>query len=158
MSLEHCVQFPVDIKNVDNITITQFLTSFFCATSIWLSASDEYVHAAYRWIDGYITKWTNWENQKPHQPAGKNCIARRGSNKKWFPEDCSVQLHYYCESIEGMINHSNIRNILSCPGQQDIESPPYIMDRRFSPVKCFKSTRILQPTLELTQWQIQEFP
>ena len=51
--------------------------------SIWLGATDKDVETVFRWTDGSIVNWVNWDAD---QPAGrikrlseKDCLVRRGN-------------------------------------------------------------------------------
>ena len=73
--------------------------------SIRLGATDKDVETAFRWTDGSIVNWVNWDAD---QPAGrikrlseKDRSVRRGNGGEWIDHDCADTKKFYCETVEG---------------------------------------------------------
>ena len=63
------------------------------------------VESAFRWTDGSIVSWVNWQNGYPkgtkRRDSQRNCLVRNGTGGEWVDYDCTVTKKFYCETIEG---------------------------------------------------------
>ena len=84
---------------------------------IWLGASDTDVETVFRWMDGSILSWVNWEAGYPSGVSGlsfeSDCIARLGTGGKWADHNCNETRKFYCETTEGRCRQFEDRIILS---------------------------------------------
>ena len=73
--------------------------------SLWIGLEDSAVEGMFRWTDGYLVTWLNWENGQPTGDSYSDenvddCIVRRsGTLGQWLDKDCREQKNYYCEKI-----------------------------------------------------------
>ena len=72
---------------------------------IWLGATDKDVESAFRWTDGSIVSWVNWDTGHPAGTTGagseKDCLVRNGNEGKWVDNNCADTKKFYCETVEG---------------------------------------------------------
>ncbi|GFS11089.1 C-type lectin domain family 4 member M [Elysia marginata] len=63
---------------------------------IWLGLSDSLVEGTFRWVDGKLLDFTNWNAGEPNNANEEDC-GQMVKNKKWNDKDCKVQLMYVCK-------------------------------------------------------------
>ena len=68
--------------------------------SVWLGATDEDVDSAFRWTDGYIVSWVNWDTDQPVGGPDKACIGVTGHSIKWATYECTDTRKFFCETVE----------------------------------------------------------
>ena len=79
-----------------------FLVSGNLVVSVWLGATDEDVDSAFRWTDGYIVSWVNWNADQPVGGRDNACIGVAGNSKKWANYQCSDTKKFFCQTVESM--------------------------------------------------------
>ena len=63
------------------------------------------VESIFRWTDGSIASWVNWETGHPagtsRVGSEKDCLVRHGNGGKWADYNCTDSKKFYCETVEG---------------------------------------------------------
>ena len=84
---------------------------------IWLGASDTDVETVFRWTDGSILSWVNWEAGHPSAASGlgseNDCIVRHSPEGKWADHNCNETRKFYCETTEGRCREFEDHTILN---------------------------------------------
>ena len=75
--------------------------NFFFAFSVWLGAADHEVDSVFRWTDGHIVSWVNWDAGQPVGGPDNACIGVVGSSNKWANYECTDMKKFLCETVEG---------------------------------------------------------
>ena len=66
--------------------------------------SDIETEGTFRWTDGYLATWFNW-NSDDHPSKDKDCVVRSATPEGfWRMRQCHNSRHYYCETIIRKLN------------------------------------------------------
>ena len=69
--------------------------------SLWIGATDLDVETVFRWTDGSILNWMNWDSGQPNNhDSEQHCVKRRNEGK-WNDYFCDENTKFICDGKEG---------------------------------------------------------
>ena len=75
----------------------------FCSDNAhWVGCRDVQVEGIFRWEDGTLSNWNNWDSDQPNGETDQNCVSLETS-KKWQDKDCTESKRYICMSTPSKI-------------------------------------------------------
>ena len=110
----HFTDLASNRRKVSNATSQEIFLLF----SVWLGATDHDVDSVFRWTDGYIVNWVNWDTHHPVGGPNKACIGVVGSSNKWANYECTDTKKFFCETAKGnrfQMAHVNTKSSFSAP-------------------------------------------
>ena len=69
---------------------------------VWIGLSDGHTEGVWRWPNGKVASWGNWEPGHPSGGDSKNCAFKKSGNEGyWVSEDCSATKYFICQDETG---------------------------------------------------------
>ena len=101
-----CMSLPFvkfGVKKAAGITIKNLT---FSSHPHWLGCKDREVEGIFRWLDGTLSAWNNWDvgDGEPDGEQDQNCLLLKTSNKKWFDHECDDEQRYLCMSTPSKLS------------------------------------------------------
>ena len=80
---------------------------------LWLGATDRDVESVFRWTDGSLINYVNWDDGQPTGTANSNlnCLGLSPSTMKWTDYECTDNKQFLCETIQGRSKKCEICDI-----------------------------------------------
>ena len=64
----------------------------------WISLNDIDEEGIFRWGDGQLPKYTNWDAAEPNDSGGEDCAElNRFYNDEWNDIRCDASIYFICE-------------------------------------------------------------
>ena len=69
----------------------------------WIGLNDLGKEAAYKWVDGSIYNYANWEFGQPNDyNRQENCVGLIGYRGKWNDQHCQTKASFVCKAYNGV--------------------------------------------------------
>ena len=100
----HCMQIGGDLASLHSQEDNDKVKALVQGANVYIGMNDIETEGDWKWSDGSMVQWTNWDNREPDGSTNSNCAIMSHSNNMWFsdgtpPDGCSTPRPFICSGI-----------------------------------------------------------